>query len=239
VCRRRERPGRKVQAGRGRTVGGTQCEKEGRPSGTSGSRTALAPAARSAFLLPPTPPSPPTIWPSRSLCPHKGPKIPWRAGRVDAPDANAVTPDGRLPDADKGSPGKTAQGLRNTFYRMGWAAACPSGVQGLGFVYFPACNGDGGVAQRGNGGQGLGRGRTLTWRGEAYPTSTPPCPTLPSFPHQTQPTNQPPPPHTPPSFDDREIVALSGAHGLGRCHAEASGYVGPWTGTPELWSGNT
>ena len=30
----------------------------------------------------------------------------------------------------------------------------------------------------------------------------------------------------------REIVALSGAHALGRCHAEASGYVGPWTPTP-------
>lgn len=33
-------------------------------------------------------------------------------------------------------------------------------------------------------------------------------------------------------FDDREIVVLSGAHALGRCHAEASGYVGPWTATP-------
>ena len=33
-------------------------------------------------------------------------------------------------------------------------------------------------------------------------------------------------------FDDQEIVCLSGAHALGRCHAEASGYVGPWTPTP-------
>ena len=33
-------------------------------------------------------------------------------------------------------------------------------------------------------------------------------------------------------FDDREIVALSGAHALGRCHPDASGYDGPWTPTP-------
>jgi cytochrome c peroxidase len=30
-------------------------------------------------------------------------------------------------------------------------------------------------------------------------------------------------------FDDREMVALSGAHALGRCHTNASGYWGPWT----------
>ena len=33
-------------------------------------------------------------------------------------------------------------------------------------------------------------------------------------------------------FNDREIVALSGAHALGRCHPDASGYSGPWTPTP-------
>ena len=33
-------------------------------------------------------------------------------------------------------------------------------------------------------------------------------------------------------FDDREIVALSGAHALGRCHPDASGYDGPWSPTP-------
>jgi cytochrome c peroxidase len=33
-------------------------------------------------------------------------------------------------------------------------------------------------------------------------------------------------------FDDKEIVALSGAHALGRCHPDASGYDGPWTPTP-------
>lgn len=33
-------------------------------------------------------------------------------------------------------------------------------------------------------------------------------------------------------FDDEEIVALSGAHTLGRCHADRSGFVGPWTERP-------
>eukprot|EP00929_Paragymnodinium_shiwhaense_P120904 TRINITY_DN92969_c0_g1_i1.p1 TRINITY_DN92969_c0_g1~~TRINITY_DN92969_c0_g1_i1.p1 ORF type:complete len:346 (-),score=69.72 TRINITY_DN92969_c0_g1_i1:167-1204(-) len=33
-------------------------------------------------------------------------------------------------------------------------------------------------------------------------------------------------------FDDREIVALSGAHGLGACHTDRSGYWGPWTRAP-------
>jgi cytochrome c peroxidase len=37
-------------------------------------------------------------------------------------------------------------------------------------------------------------------------------------------------------FKDQEIVALSGAHALGRCHADASGYVGPWSGTPLLFN---
>jgi cytochrome c peroxidase len=85
-----------------------------------------------------------------------GPTIAWRAGRVDALDPSAVTPDGRLPEADQGSPPKTAAALRTVFYRMG--------------------------------------------------------------------------------FDDREIVALSGAHALGRCHAENTGYVGPWDGTPTIFS---
>eukprot|EP00899_Mesostigma_viride_P012050 jgi/Mesvir1/20846/Mv07937-RA.1 len=84
-----------------------------------------------------------------------GPDIPWRAGRVDALDPSAVTPDGRLPNADSGPPGadeSDAAHLRKVFGRMG--------------------------------------------------------------------------------FNDQEIVALSGAHALGRCHAEASGYIGPWTGSP-------
>jgi len=30
-------------------------------------------------------------------------------------------------------------------------------------------------------------------------------------------------------FDDREIVCLSGAHAMGRCHTDRSGFWGPWT----------
>jgi cytochrome c peroxidase len=33
-------------------------------------------------------------------------------------------------------------------------------------------------------------------------------------------------------FNDQEIVALSGAHSLGRCHPERLGFDGPWTYTP-------
>jgi catalase (peroxidase I) len=33
-------------------------------------------------------------------------------------------------------------------------------------------------------------------------------------------------------FNDREIVALSGAHTVGRCHKVRSGYDGPWTRNP-------
>ncbi|KAG5639032.1 hypothetical protein H0H81_007645 [Sphagnurus paluster] len=76
----------------------------------------------------------------------QGPKVPWRAGRIDGVATDA-TPDGRLPDATQG-----ADHLRNIFGRMG--------------------------------------------------------------------------------FNDQEIVALSGAHALGRCHTDRSGFVGPWTFSP-------
>ena len=33
-------------------------------------------------------------------------------------------------------------------------------------------------------------------------------------------------------FSDQEIVALSGGHAVGRCHATRSGYDGPWTFSP-------
>lgn len=33
-------------------------------------------------------------------------------------------------------------------------------------------------------------------------------------------------------FDDRDIVALSGGHTLGRCHKARSGFDGPWTADP-------
>ncbi len=73
-----------------------------------------------------------------------GPTIPFRFGRPDHTDGEKSPPDGRLPDADKGSPLATAAHLRDIFYRMG--------------------------------------------------------------------------------FDDKGIVALSGAHALGRCHEDASGF---------------
>ncbi|KAG6919361.1 heme peroxidase [Tephrocybe rancida] len=75
-----------------------------------------------------------------------GPKVPWRAGRIDGVATHA-TPDGRLPDATQG-----ANHLRAIFGRMG--------------------------------------------------------------------------------FNDQEIVALSGAHALGRCHTDRSGFTGPWTFSP-------
>jgi len=37
-------------------------------------------------------------------------------------------------------------------------------------------------------------------------------------------------------FNDQEIVALSGAHAVGRCHETSSGYVGPWTFSPTTLS---
>jgi cytochrome c peroxidase len=37
-------------------------------------------------------------------------------------------------------------------------------------------------------------------------------------------------------FNDREIVALSGAHNLGRCHADRSGFDGAWVNNPTRFS---
>ncbi|EFP78226.1 heme-binding peroxidase [Puccinia graminis f. sp. tritici CRL 75-36-700-3] len=37
-------------------------------------------------------------------------------------------------------------------------------------------------------------------------------------------------------FNDREIVALSGAHNLGKCHTDRSGYEGPWVNNPTRFS---
>jgi cytochrome c peroxidase len=87
-----------------------------------------------------------------------GPTIPWGSGRVDAME-DAITPDGRLPNAESGPPladKADSNHLRDIFYRMG--------------------------------------------------------------------------------FNDQEIVALSGAHALGRCHTTASGYDGPWSPTPTTFN---
>lgn len=37
-------------------------------------------------------------------------------------------------------------------------------------------------------------------------------------------------------FNDQEIVALSGAHNLGRCHSDRSGFEGPWVPSPYRFS---
>jgi len=37
-------------------------------------------------------------------------------------------------------------------------------------------------------------------------------------------------------FNDQEIVALVGAHGVGRCHTDRSGFDGPWTFSPTTFS---
>lgn len=35
-------------------------------------------------------------------------------------------------------------------------------------------------------------------------------------------------------FSDKDIVTLSGAHALGRCHTDRSGFEGPWTHSPTV-----
>lgn len=47
-----------------------------------------------------------------------GPAVPFRMGRVDMESGETSPPDGRLPDADKGSKKATIQHLRDIFHRM-------------------------------------------------------------------------------------------------------------------------
>ncbi len=37
-------------------------------------------------------------------------------------------------------------------------------------------------------------------------------------------------------MNDQDIVALSGAHAVGRCHTTSSGFTGPWTRAPTTFS---
>lgn len=112
-----------------------------------------------------------------------GPKIPFRVGRSDAVDGSTSPPDGRLPDADKGSHVATRQHIRDIFYRMGtWS------------IFY--CQ---------------------------YYREFPPCVSFVSLSHVI-------------GFNDQEIVALSGAHAMGRCHTTRSGYWGPWTNAENTFS---
>lgn len=122
-----------------------------------------------------------------------GPSVPFRSGRVDAMDPSVVTPDGRLPEADKGNPMATAKGLRDVFYRMGAERKKETARQ------HRLCDSH----------------RIASLRRRMRPSAV-------SI-------------STRPGFNDQEIVALSGAHALGRCHADYSGYVGPWQGTPTIF----
>jgi Peroxidase len=72
-------------------------------------------------------------------------QVGWRAGRVDAPP-EAVPPNGRLPAADKGSPMATAQGLRDTFGRMGFSDQEIVALSGAHALGERACAVTGGVA---------------------------------------------------------------------------------------------
>ena len=123
-------------------------------AGASSPHPAGAAASRSPSANSPSANTPSANTPSANTPPHA-----TGAGRVDDL-VEAVTPDGRLPNADTGhGQAANAHHLRyDVFYRMG--------------------------------------------------------------------------------FGDREIVALSGAHALGRAHPDASGYSGPWTPTPNLLNNN-
>jgi cytochrome c peroxidase len=51
-----------------------------------------------------------------------GPAIPFRFGRVDMPNGETSPPDGRLPDADKGSSKRTVAHIKEIFKRMGFSS---------------------------------------------------------------------------------------------------------------------
>ena len=118
-----------------------------------------------------------------------GPTIGWSSGRVDQP-VEAVTPDGRLPNAESGKPladKADADHLRSIFYRMGFDDR--SVYSSFLFCY---------------------------WFRKMRFSLNNSCFLLPSI------------------YSTSEIVALSGAHALGRCHETASGFSGPWTPTPTV-----
>jgi cytochrome c peroxidase len=69
-----------------------------------------------------------------------GPKIPFRLGRIDLDDGSTSPPDGRLPDADKGSRVNTIAHLRDIFYRMGFTDQEIVALAGTFFVHSTCCS---------------------------------------------------------------------------------------------------
>ncbi|KAL0566210.1 heme peroxidase [Marasmius crinis-equi] len=148
-----------------------------------------------------------------------GPNIPWRPGRIDGTAAEA-TPDGRLPDASQGS-----DHLRNIFYRMGYVRIYTSR-----FDFLPTLPSvttshpiKGEVVMLslplGTYSRAAAR-KDLDLRACSILSLWTPSLTLRRI-HR---------------FNDQEIVALSGAHALGRCHSNRSGYEGPWTFSPTTFT---
>lgn len=135
--------------------------------------------------------------------PAAGPHIPWRPGRSDyAPQNFVALPDGRLPDGDK-----DAKHVRDIFYR--WAGFSEGGSRGL---HWWQCE-QGQAVGAWAGAHVLRKAAPLPFTliskwGAAVPLVPGPCRM---------------------GFNDQEIVALCGAHTLGRCHDDRSGFVGPWT----------
>ncbi|KAF6255299.1 L-ascorbate peroxidase [Scenedesmus sp. NREL 46B-D3] len=80
-------------------------------------------------------------------------------------------------------------------------------------------------------------GPTIPWRpGRVDKTGTSDCPPDGRLPDASQGAGHVRDVFGRMGFDDREMVALIGAHSLGRCHADRSGYSGPWTNAPTTFS---
>ena len=138
-----------------------------------------------------------------------GPVIPWRPGRADF-TADKCTPDGRLPDATKKS-----NHLRDIFGRMGFndqVGRVRRRKRACVCGVVRACVlGSPPVGCRMRGVHRLPSSRpSHTARAVRWRPTCPPTP--------------------------QEIVALSGAHALGRCHTNRSGFDGPWTRSPTTFS---
>lgn len=80
-------------------------------------------------------------------------------------------------------------------------------------------------------------GPTVAWRPGRVDGSVEDCPPDGRLPDGANPTPQHPRDvFYRMGFNDQEIVALIGAHGVGRCHKDRSGFDGPWTFSPTTFS---